>query len=403
MQKYQYRGLDRQGRQLQGQIVAEDRAEAMEQLKLSGCQATMIKERRYSVRLPGGQYLTMKDLAPFCQQLGLLLESGISLVRGLQLVSDDLSSPKMRQWVRRLQEAITAGQPLAKAVATSGYRVPSMLGELIVVGERQGSLSDSLKQAADYFDQQRKWKNELLTALLYPALVMVVIVLAIGAMMIFVVPALVQTYQSLNAPIPILTRVVISLSQFVQQYGGWLLAGVVLLIVALVLAGQLAKEQQRMRQLVVWLVKHLPQVYKMVKEQYYTQFAQMLGRLLEGGVLLMDGLQIVLDNYRGVLFADELQLLHDHALHGKSFAESLTLCSFVPQSALQMIHIGEESGQLEVMLLHSSAYYSEQTNQRLQRLTKVIEPMLIILLGLLILLVASSLFLPILSSYRYIG
>ena len=402
MKRFYYQGLGAGGRRLRGQLMAADERDAVEQLKSRGCQVTRLKALR-TLPSVGRRRLTAGELAPLCQQLGMLLSSGVSLLRCLLMMRDDQHDKRAKLWLDGLLTQIEGGQTLTKALTNSAYQAPPVLLELVAVGERNGRLDEVLQQAAAYFERQRKWQSELAAALLYPALVLLVMVLAVGAMLIFVVPQLVTTYQSLDAPIPLLTRGVIAVSGFLRQAGGWLALALLAAVLLLALAGSRARASQSWRQLCQGLLDRLPGLKRYWAEQYYVQFAQTLGQLLAGGVLLIDGLALVREHYHGIVFADDLQALYTSALEGRSLTEGFQGAAFVPQAALPMIHAGEEAAQLDAMLLASGAYYGQRLNGRLTRLVKILEPLLIILLGLLVLLIAASLFLPIISSYRYIG
>lgn len=402
MARYNYQGLDENGRRIKGAIEALDRGQAIEELRRKGRFVTRIWLQPM-VGINWNNRLKTGELEPFCRQLSLLLESGISLLESLELIKKEHLPRTLEKWLEQLVGHIRKGQSLAAAMAQCDAKTPPMLLELAAVGEEHGQLGAALQQAADHLESQRQLKNDLVTAMLYPALVLLVVLAAVAAMMVFVVPALVQTYASLNAPIPWLTRGFIALSDAVVQYGmGLLLAALFLTAGGMVTARRL-RENSRWQALWRRVVQSTALTERLWAEHYYVQFAQMLGQLLEGGVQVLEALQMQKRHYHGLVYRSELERLTDEALRGHSLSNGLAGCTFVPPAALQMIHAGEESGHLAEMLLHSSAYYSQRIRQRCQRLARIIEPVLIIFLGLLILLIAGSLFLPIISSYRYIG
>lgn len=399
---YWYRGLDGQGRTVWGKLAADSQQQAVEMLKQQGRFATQLYGQKWALPLRGKR-LAIGDLEPFCQQLALLLHSGLSLLSALELIKKERLSPTMARWLQQVTERIRTGEPLTVALAQSEMRLPPLLVELTAVGEQHGRLGETLQQAAEQFASKRQLKNELLTALLYPMLVLGIMVLAVIAMLIFVVPSLVQTYQSLDAPLPWLTRRLIAISDFILRYG----IEVALVLIAGGVGTVIVFYSLRTKPPwpVIWrrVAQRLPFIYGWWAQRYFVQFAQMLGQLLQGGVLLLEALQMVNRHYRGILYRQELQDLLTQALCGCSLTEGLAGCSFIPPAALQMIHIGEESGHLAEMLLHSSAYYSKRLTEQLNRFVRLLEPFLIVLLGMLVLLMAGSLFWPIIAVYRYIG
>lgn len=353
------------------------------------------------MKLMRKQRLSNKTLALLCRQLSFALSGGMTVMHGLALMMREQKGKK-QLFLQQYAEAIQQGQSLSQALLSTDFIVKPLFLEFVLLGESQGDLSEAMEQAAEYFEQQHRLQNMLVTALLYPALLLIFMQVALVFMMVFVVPAILQTYENFNAPLPFMTSLLVTASVLLQQYG--LYAGLALLFLGI--GGwhwyQRVKALPYISRCKKALLLKVPFYQKIIKDYYFVQFSQALGLLLKNGVLLMPGLHSMTIIFQNTLFMDEVQKLYQDTERGISFYQSLPQCMFIPPMAQQMLAVGEKSSQLGEMLLRLNRYYQEQLQQFLLRLVKLMEPVLIIVLGGFVLWMAGSLFLPIIGSYQYL-
>ena len=346
--------------------------------------------------------LSVKRMYFICQQLSFALESGMSLPMALQLAAGELRHHASRQFLIDLHDAMEHGMLASEALVTGSVSCPAVFQEFVLAGEQNGAMQEALSQAAEYFQQQNKTKQMLFSALCYPVILLLLMVAAFGAMLMFVVPAVVSTYHNVQAELPQFTQFLLLAGQWLNRY--WMVVcGVIVCSVPILYCflGQ-ALKKSFIRNGVKELVLRVPLIGVMYQQYWFVQIAQGLGLMLSSGMLLVNALQAVTQIYKRSLFSDELAQLKNSIAAGHLWADGIQSCSFIPELARQMLVISEQSGTLPKALAQLQQYYRQQFQQKIQVLMSVLEPCMIILLGLGILAIAGSLFLPLVQSYQHL-
>ena len=337
-----------------------------------------------------------------CQQLSFALSGGMQLPTALLLVGTELTHPTCRRFLLETGRAVQQGQSMAQAMRQSRIRYSPVLLEFVLTGEQNGKLAETLEQAADYFQKQTQIRQMLCSALFYPIVLFILMHLAIGAMFLFVVPAIVQTYASFDAELPWLTQKILQLSGLLKQQWPVLLLGLAILGAAAGAVLHWALQQPAQKTKIKRVLLHLPLLGRLYQQYWFIQIGQALGLMLSGGMLLPHCLQAIGQIYRRSLFEEELEQLHREVAQGHYLGDGLQHCSFLPKMARQLLMISEQSGALPAAFLQLSGYYQQNFQKRMQTLIGLLEPCFIILLGLAVLLMTGSLFLPMLQSYQYL-
>ncbi len=346
--------------------------------------------------------LSTQQLHFICQQLSFALAGGMPLPVALFFVGSEMHDKRCQTFLLQLAEQVQQGTLLTAALRQTDWQYSPVLLEFTLAGEQNGTMQTALEQAAEYFRQQQKTKEILVSALSYPALIMVLMAFAFGAMFLLVVPAIVQTYDNMQAPLPMLTRCIIAVSGWLQQFWFLLLGGVALLITALVLALRRSLQSPAGRARLRGFLLRLPFVGACYQQYWFIQFSQALGLMLSSGMLLVECLQAVTAIYRRGLFADEMQRLTAELMGGQPFNIAVQRCSLFPPMARQVLAVSEQTGALPQAMVQMSRYYQQQFQQRLQMLGRLLEPCFILVLGIAVLVLAGSLFLPLIQSYQYL-
>ncbi len=348
------------------------------------------------------QKLTLQQMHFICQQLSFALFGGMSLPNALQLVGHEIRPAVCSKFLLQIGEQVQQGQTMAQAMQQSDIRYSPVLLEFVLAGEQNGTMQQAMEQAADYFAQQNKTKQMLTSALFYPAILCVLMVCAFCAMFLFVVPTVVQTYDNFSAPLPSATQAILYISEWMQSY--WLLLLLILMNVVLCLV----IVWRRIRSIPVWnrrirqVILHIPLAGKLYQQYWFVQIGQAMGLMLSSGMLLSVCVPAVQQIYKRSLFAQELEQCSKALLEGYSFDTAIQHCSFIPTMARQMLTVSEQSGALAAALLQLSRYYQQQVQQKLHRMVGLLASCFVILLGLGILLMTGSLFLPLVQSYQYL-
>lgn len=346
--------------------------------------------------------LSARQMYFICQQLSFALACGMPLPTALLLVGTEMPQVLCRRFLLQIGQAVQNGQSMALALEQSRIGYSPVLLEFVLAGEQSGAMQETLAQAAEYFRQQNQIRQMLVSALFYPLVLLILMVAAFSAMFLFVVPTIVQTYSNFQAELPFLTQGILAFSAWLQK--NW----PQLLLMGLLLTGLLLwrlhhiLQQPQGRDRVKAVLLRLPLIGRFYQQYWFIQIAQALGLMLSSGMLLVSCLQVTERIYRRSLFSYELEQLKQNLMGGHSFRAGLLHCNFVPKMAQQMLIVSEQAGALPQAFLQLSQYYQQQFQQRFQTVISLLEPGFVILLGAMILLLAGSLFLPLVQSYQYL-
>lgn len=346
--------------------------------------------------------LSVQQIHFICRQLSFALAGGMPLPAALLLVGTEMPQALCRQFLLQLAQAVQEGQSMGQALGQTQIGFSPVLLEFVLAGEQNGAMQETLTQAADYFQQQHHIRQMLFSALFYPLVLLILMIAAFSAMFLLVVPTVIQTYDNFQAELPFLTRGILSISAWLQH--NWAILLATGLFSGCVLLWQLkrALQQPQKRESLKEFLLRIPFAGRLYQQYWFIQIGQALGLMLSSGMLLVSCLQATEQIYRRSLFSAELQQITQALAAGYSFEAGFGHCSFMPEMARQMLIISEQTGALPQALLQLSQYYQQQFQQRLQTVVRLLEPGFVILLGLMILLLAGSLFLPLVQSYQYL-
>lgn len=346
--------------------------------------------------------LTTQQLHFICKQLSFALASGMPLPAALLLVGSEMDSKRCKTFLIQIAQYVQQGQSTAQALKQSTILYSPVLLEFILAGEQNGTMQETMAQAAEYFQQQHKTKQMLFSALFYPAIILLLTLFSFVAMFLFVVPAVIQTYDNFQAELPILTKIMIACGQWIYLFWPILIISFFLCLGFSIVSLQQMLRKEGGRKRIKIILLHIPVAGRLYQQYWFIQIIQGMGLMLSSGMLLVHCLQSVQEIYKRSLFSEELAQLTKQVTAGQSFALGLQSCSFLPQMALRMLTVSEQTSSLSLAMVQLSQYYQQQFQQRLQMLIRLLEPCFIVLLGFAVLLMAGSLFIPMIESYQYL-
>lgn len=345
--------------------------------------------------------LSTKDIALFTSELAVLLESGLPLDRSLTvLLNLAEDNEALSNFISRVLNKVKGGSSLTDAMERrkSGDRPPSKIItkfylSMIRAGEASGSLGEVLTRLSAYMESAQELKSTVSTALIYPAILLVMSVVSLMVMLIFVVPQFTEMFESAGKALPVSTQIVVGLAEILRSYW-WLLIGGGSLIYYYFRV-QLANPTTRK----VWHGRFLktPLLGNIILNKETANFSRTLGTLLSNGVSLLAALTIARETVDNLVLIDALAEVQEQVKQGKHLSLSLLEKNCLPKMAQQMIKTGEETGRLEEMLLRVATVYDKQLKTAIQRLLAILEPALILSLGLMIAGIIVSILLAILS------
>ena len=338
--------------------------------------------------------LSQKDIALLTGELATLLESGLPLDKSL-LVLMDLTedNERLSKLIARVLDKVKGGASLADALEQQAGIFSKFYLNMIRAGEAGGSLDDVLTRMSDYLERSQELKDTVSTALIYPAILLVMSLASLFVMLTFVVPQFTEMFESAGKALPVSTQIVVGLANWLQSYWWALLAGIV--SISSYMKFQLADPIRKK----VWDGRFLklPLAGTIITNKETANISRTLGTLLGNGVSILAALVIVRETVDNLVLAAAIADAEEQLKQGKHLSDALLEKRLFPKMAMQMIKMGEETGRLEEMLLRVATIYDKQLRVAIQRLLAFLEPALIITLGLMIAGIIVSILLAILS------
>ncbi|MDO9422762.1 MAG: type II secretion system F family protein [Methylobacter sp.] len=338
--------------------------------------------------------LSQKDIALFTGELATLLESGLPLDKSL-LVLIDLTEDNERvsKLIGRVLEKVKSGSTLANALEKQSGIFSKFYLNMIRAGEAGGSLGEVLTRLSDYLERSRELKETVSTALIYPAILLIMSLASLFVMLTFVVPQFSEMFESAGKALPVSTQIVVGLANWLQSYWWMLALGIVFITAYMNL--QMADPVKKK----VWDGRFLklPLAGTIILHKETANISRTLGTLLGNGVSILAALVIVRETVDNLVLAAAIQDTEEQLKQGKNMSDALLEKGIFPKMAMQMIKMGEETGRLEEMLLRVATIYDKQLRVSIQRMLALLEPALIITLGLMIAGIIVSILLAILS------
>ncbi len=341
----------------------------------------------------GNQHLPGRHLASHTRQLATMLRAGVPVLQAYDMAIRH-SPPRLAAVLHTVRAAIESGQPLHQALGAHPHCFPVLYCNLVAAGEQSGMLDTLLLRLANDLEQAENLRARIKAAMMYPLAVVLVALAVVTALLLFVVPTFEQMFQSLGASLPWPTLLLMQLSQWLGQHGAWLLATSLVMAVA---ARLLWRRHATMRHTMDRLLLHLPLLGPLVAQSVTARWARTLSTLLAAGIPVVDALASVANAAGHHAFAQGTLHLRPQLLAGASLAQAMEHEQLFPPLAVQMVAIGEASGALDTMLGKAAEYYSAETDTLLHGLTTLLEPLLMVVLGLLIGAVVLALYLPVFS------
>ncbi|MBL4903046.1 MAG: type II secretion system inner membrane protein GspF [Desulfocapsa sp.] len=399
MPVFEYKALDQKGKSCKGLIDADNESSARSKLRTAGKYPVSMREslsRKGSdkKRLFGGflfERVKPDEIQIFTRQLATLLGAGIPLISALGSLIDQSTTPALKRVLAKVRDSVNEGSTLTNSLAKHPRLFSNIYINMVRSGEASGSLDIVLERLADFGEKQRALQGKLKAALVYPIFMGVIGTGILFFLIAYIVPNITQVFTDMERVLPLPTRLLIMASDNLRQYW-WLEGGILVIVIFLVrlfLAGDTGRR--------LWdrLKLTLPGVGPLNKQIVLSRFASTLGSLLNSGVPLISSLQIVRSIVNNSLIQEVLEDAMEQIQKGKSMSSALESSVWFPPIFIQMISVGEQSGQLEAMLEKISTTYEREVETAILGMTSLIEPVMIAAMGAAVGFVVLSILLPI--------
>jgi len=401
MPSFVWKGKNRFGAFQEGVLIADSRDAAAATLRRQNIQVTSVREKGKEVRLlPKLPFnVSAKRVALFTRQFSVMLDAGLPLVQCLEILGEQEEDRTFREIIQAVRTDVEAGSSLAESMRKHPRAFNKLYVSMIAAGEAGGILDIILQRLATYIEKVVKLNAQVKSALMYPV---TIIVIATGVVILIlwkVIPVFAQLFAGLGGELPFLTRVVVNSSNFLGRYFPWL----VLVGVLLYMAFQRWYKTERGRRIIDATVLKIPVIGMLVRKIAVARFCRTLATLTSSGVPILDGLEITARTSGNAIIEDAVLAVRKAVEEGKTLSGPLAETKVFPPMVVQMINVGEQTGALDQMLSKVADFYEEEVDTAVAGLMKLLEPIMIVILGGIIGTIVTAMYLPMYAILQKIG
>jgi len=400
---FAYKAKNRAGQLLSGTIVADSEAAVAAHIREKGHFVTAIKEVRekesLSDSLSNLMPIKTKDIAVFCWQFATMIDAGMSLITALNTLIEQTTHPKLKTALKDVLKKVQEGESLSRAMSDHPKVFPSLMINMVEAGELGGVLDEVLSRLAVHFEKEHKMNEKVKSAMTYPAVVICIAILAVVFVLTFVLPTFVKMFEGMNVELPLLTRILLGVSAFLQANCLIVLGLAALLLLALTYL----YKQPKFRLAVEPILLGMPVFGMLTKKIAIARFSRTFGTLLRGGVPIITALDVVKKTTENLTMTNALSRAQDNIREGIGLASPLRASNIFSPMVIQMVAVGEETGELDKMLEKIADFYESDVEDVVSRLSSLLEPMLITFLGIVIGVIVLAVAIPMFDAVTAVG
>ena len=385
---FEWEGKDKNGKSVRGEMRAGGEAMVSASLRRQGVMVNKVKKRRMS----GGKSIKQKDIAIFTRQLSTMMKAGVPLIQSFDIVARGSTNARMTRLLNDIRTDVETGTSLSAAFRKHPLYFDALYCNLVEAGEAGGILETLLDRLALYQEKTMAIKNKIKSALIYPIAVMVVAFVVLAVIMIFVIPAFKDVFSSFGADLPAPTLVVIALSEFFVKYW-YLIFGILGGGVYFFLESW--KRSEKMQKAMDRLLLKVPVFGELVNKSSVARWTRTLSTMFAAGVPLVEALDSVGGASGNAVFQEATEQIQKDVSTGTALTTAMQSTGVFPTMVIQMASIGEESGSLDQMLGKAAEFYEDEVDEAVKGLSSLMEPFIIVILGVLIGGIVVSMYLPI--------
>ncbi|PID54977.1 MAG: pilus assembly protein PilC [Micrococcales bacterium] len=392
---FAYTVRDRSGKVVNGQVDAASQSAAVNKLKGQGLAPISVNEAgtgmNRELSLPGSNRVGLKDIAIMSRQFATMINSGLTLLRALNILADQSENAGLRKALTDVRNQVEAGTSLSAALASHEKVFPPLMVNMCRAGEVGGFLDQALLQVADNFEAEVKLRSKIKAAMTYPVAVLVIAIACVIGMLKWIVPTFENLFTSLGGELPAPTQVLVFLS---KQMTWFLPVFLVLTVVGVVVWSQV-RHQDNVRSVVDPVKLKTPVFGPLFQKVALSRFARNLGSMIRSGVPILQALEIVGETTGNIVIEKALFDVRDSVRQGESLAGPLEQHPVFPPMVVQMLAVGEDTGALDTMLHKLSDFYDNEVEATTEALTALMEPLMIAVLGSIVGGMIIALYMPI--------
>ena len=398
---FKYKAINSEGQRIEGSQSADSESQVREML-LSNQYYPLSIEKENSKSKSSFSFnrkVKLKDIAVFCRQFYVMLDSGLSIGKALNILIEQGEKPKIREALIGVNGDLKRGETLANSMRKRKDVFPNLLTSMIDAGERSGNLDIILKRMAEYYEKETKIRGKIKSAMIYPIVLGVVAIIAITFILTFVMPTFVQMFEENNVDLPTSTKMVLGTSKMLGKYG---IIIFLILVTAIILLGKYLKSEEGQYKLSVINLK-IPVIKKLTQKIIVSRFTRTMGIVSSSGMSLVTSLEIVASVVGNKIAERELLKVKEKVLKGEGLGDSIMKIKIFPPMLASMVKVGEEAGSLDSILDKTADFYDDELEREIQTATALIEPAMIVVMGVIIGFLLISILTPMFKMYNSIS
>ena len=378
---YRYTATDLGGRTIRGKETAEDRAALVEKLRAKGLFCTSYTEEVEKAKDAKVKFKT-KDLSFMCRQISTMLVSGITLVKALSILVSQQENKKMKAVLTEIYDDVQRGKSFSEALQSQGNAFPNLFVSMVAAGESSGNLDLIMQRLSAHYDKENKTNNKIKSAMTYPMVLGVIMLLIVVALFTFIIPTFAEMFTDPDA-IPVLTKIMLAISDSMISY--WFIY--IAAIVGLVLLVRMLKQVPSVK---LWWDRtkcRIPKAGKLICTIYTSRFAHTMSSLFASGMQMVECIQKSEQVLGNSYISKEFEAVIENVKQGESLSSSLSKTGIFDGIFTSVIYVGEESGTLDDILEKTADYYDDEADTAINKLTGMLQPAMILVMGVLVMLV----------------
>ncbi len=386
-----WEGLDKSRKKSKGEITAKSEILARNELKRQGYRVTKIRKKSKPF-FTRSQKITASDIAIFSRQLATMLKAGIPLVQAFDIIGKGHENPSMQLMLLSIKTNLENGDTLAESLKKNPLYFDELYCNLVDAGENAGVLETLLDKIATYKEKTESIKKKIKKALTYPAAVIIVAFIVTTILLLFVVPVFEDLFKSFGADLPIFTRLVVDMSKTLKQIW-WLILGII--IAAVYIFIYFKRRSRPFNRFLDKTLLKVPVIGAILNKSAIARFARTLSTLSAAGIPLVNALNSVSGACGNIMYSEAVLKMREEVATGQRLQFAMLQTMLFPHMVQQMIAIGEESGSMDAMLAKVADFYEEEVDNLVDNLSSLMEPMIMVVLGVLIGGLVIAMYLPI--------
>ena len=380
MPTYVYEGKNPAGKKVSGEVDARTTDELYRWFRANRVTVTLVKKKRKELKFKIGTGISLKEIADFARQLAVMIGAGLPLSQCLSVMAAQVENKHLRAVLKSVSNSVESGSTLADSLIKRREVFGDLFIHMVEAGELGGVLDVILNRLATYLEKSVALRRKIKGAMMYPLVIAVVALVSVLFMLIFIIPVFANLFSDFDAELPGPTKVVMYISALIQTRFIHIIVVTVLLIIVYNILTR--KEQGRYVRDKIFLA--LPVFGTVIRKSAISRFSRTLETLLSSGVAIIEALNITAKSAGNMVIQRTVQQMAERIAGGQTISEPLRECGVFPPMVVQMIAVGEQTGEVDVMLGKVADFYDEEVDAAVQAMTSIIEPIMIVLLGTIV-------------------